>query len=168
MGDLVLDALVLGVVAAAAVTDLRAQRIPNWLTLPAALVGLALRAAFLGGDGLLAGLGGWAVGCALLLPLFLLGWLGAGDVKLLAAIGAIGGPELVLFTCLWAGVFGGPIAMIGLIRSRRLGLVLAQAYVLKTLPGPKTSFITVGRIPYAPAIALGAFVSVAGARWIGG
>lgn len=168
MGEGVLSALVLGVVAVATTTDLRSRRIPNRLTLPAALAGLVLNATFSGGDGVLASASGWALGCALLLPLFLLRGLGAGDVKLVAALGALKGPEFVFFTCLWAAVFGGPMALVGLLRARRLGLALAHLYLFKMFPHPDGSLITAGRIPYAPAIALGALLALGGVRWIGG
>lgn len=167
MGEPILTALALAVAAVAACTDLRARRIPNLLTLPAAVGGLALNAAFRGPEGLWASAAGWGLGCALLLPLFLLRGLGAGDVKLVAALGALRGPEFVLFTCLWAGVVGGPMALAGLLRSRRLGLALAHLYLFKFFPHPGGSFITAGRIPYAPAIALGALLAAGGVRWIG-
>lgn len=75
-------------VGLAAATDLRMRRIPNYLTVPAALLGLAFHTFSSSGIGILSSLGGFAVGfCLLLLP-SLLGGGGMGDVKLLAALGA--------------------------------------------------------------------------------
>lgn len=75
-------------VALAAATDLRMHRIPNYLTVPAALLGLAYHALAPDGFGVLASLGGLAVGFSLLFVPWLLGGSGMGDVKLLAALGA--------------------------------------------------------------------------------
>ena len=75
-------------VALAAATDIRMHRIPNYLTVPAALLGLAYHTLAPGGWGVLASLGGLAVGFSLLFLPWLLGGSGMGDVKLLAALGA--------------------------------------------------------------------------------
>ncbi|HPP51794.1 MAG TPA: A24 family peptidase [Thermoguttaceae bacterium] len=75
-------------VLAAAITDARLHRIPNWLTVPAALLGLLYHTGAPGGMGILASLGGFGVGFVLLLLPALLGGGGMGDVKLLAALGA--------------------------------------------------------------------------------
>jgi prepilin peptidase CpaA len=88
-------------------TDLRSARIPNWLTFPA--MGMALLGhTWLGGiSGGLVSLAGLAVGLGLLLMIYLAGAIGAGDVKLMAAVGAFVGPYDVL-ECGWlAFVIGG-------------------------------------------------------------
>jgi prepilin peptidase CpaA len=92
--------------------------------------------------------------------------LGAGDVKLMVAIGALKGPEFFLFTFAWAAVFGGAMAVAGLLRSRKMTVALAHLYFFRFFPRPDGSFITAGRMPYAPAIALGAMLALGGARWI--
>lgn len=168
MGETILNLVTIGALLAAVYTDLRARRIPNALTLPLCLVGLALNGVLLGLDGVASSIQGWLLGLALLLPLFLLRGMGAGDVKLMAALGALKGPEFVYFTCLWAAVFGGVVALAGLTRSGKLGLALTHLYYFKFLPAADGSFITAGRIPYAPAIALGAFAVLGGVRWING
>lgn len=75
-------------VALAAATDIRMHRIPNYLTVPAAVLGLAYHTLAPTGWGLLASLAGLAVGFSLLFIPWLLGGSGMGDVKLLAALGA--------------------------------------------------------------------------------
>lgn len=80
----------------AALTDLKAHRIPNWLTVPAALLGVAFHSLSPWGWGPTAALYGFAVGFGLLLLPFLLGGGGMGDVKLLAALGTWLGPKLLL------------------------------------------------------------------------
>jgi prepilin peptidase CpaA len=84
--------------ALAAVLDYRTKKIPNWLTVSAAVLGLAFHTFTPGGMGPLAALAGFAIGfCLLLLP-WLLGGGGMGDVKLLAALGAWLGPVFILVT----------------------------------------------------------------------
>lgn len=82
--------------ALAAAIDLRANRIPNYLTVPAALLGLAYHTLAPSGLGPLASLAGFGVGFLLLLLPWLLGGGGMGDVKLLAALGAWLGPLMML------------------------------------------------------------------------
>ncbi|WP_425615373.1 prepilin peptidase [Anatilimnocola sp. NA78] len=89
-------ALVGAFVTAAAVTDYRTRKIPNWLTVPAAIVALVYHSFAPGGFGPLMALAGFGVGFVLLLLPWLLGGGGMGDVKLLAALGAWLGPQYIL------------------------------------------------------------------------
>lgn len=82
--------------AVAAAVDLRLHRIPNYVTVPAAVLGLAYHTFWPSGAGPLTSLAGIGVGFALLLFPFLFGGAGAGDVKLLAALGAWLGPLMML------------------------------------------------------------------------
>jgi prepilin peptidase CpaA len=167
IASLIPTLVLLGVLAWASAADLRDRRIPNRLTFPAIAVGLVLSAALGGADGLLDSAKGTGIGLAILLPLFALRWMGAGDVKLLMAVGALKGPEFVFFACLWSGVFGGIFALFGLLRSRRLGLAVAHLYYSRIFAPTDGSFITAWRVPYGPAIALGSLITVLGVRWIG-
>jgi len=92
-------------------TDLRSSRIPNWLTFPA--VGAALIShAWLGGlQGALFSLAGLGAGLGLFLILYVTGSIGAGDVKLMAAVGAIMGPYGALSSGLLAMMVGGVYAL---------------------------------------------------------
>jgi len=83
-------------VGLAAVIDIRQHRVPNYLTVPAALAGLAFHSFAPGGWGVGVSLAGFAVGFGLLLLPWLFGGGGMGDVKLLAALGAWLGPMLML------------------------------------------------------------------------
>src|SRR4030095_6201378 len=96
----------------ACVTDLRSRRIPNVLTFGAALVAFAAHVHTSGVAGGLTSGGGWLVGVALFFPFFALGGLGAGDVKLLGAIGAWLGPYPVLYVGLYSSIAGGLLAII--------------------------------------------------------
>jgi prepilin peptidase CpaA len=82
--------------ALCATTDYRTRRIPNWLTVPAAIAGLVFSAVSPHGIGLLPSLAGFAVGMLLLLLPWILGGGGMGDVKMLAALGAWLGPIWIL------------------------------------------------------------------------
>ncbi|WP_165452286.1 A24 family peptidase [Paenibacillus thalictri] len=91
-------------------TDLRRNVIPNWLTMSGAAAGLSLHLLLHGWEGLVYAACGLAAGFGCLLVLYMLKALGAGDVKLFAAIGAIAGTEFVLsclvYSILYAGVSG--------------------------------------------------------------
>ncbi len=168
MPNLFINLVLFAVLALACVTDLRSRRIPNALTFGTVALGLALNGVLFGFDGLRESAQGTGIGLALLMPLFMLRWMGAGDVKLMAAVGALKGPEYVFFACLWAAVFGGAIALLGLIRSQRLGLALTHLYYSGVSPNTGGSFMKAAwRMPYAPAIALGCTVTLMGVRWIG-
>lgn len=80
--------LVSAVLIVAAVIDGRQLRVPNWLTYPMIVSGWCYSTIAFGWEGLLWSLAGTAVGLALLLPMWLIGGMGAGDVKLLAGVGA--------------------------------------------------------------------------------
>lgn len=98
-------------VAVAAATDAWRRRIPNWLTVPAAFAGLAFHALAPAGWGLATATAGAAIGFALLLGPWLLGGGGAGDVKLLTALGAWLGPVYLLFAFGLAIAFSAAAAM---------------------------------------------------------
>lgn len=147
----------------AVVTDLRSHRIYNWLTFPTIALGLLLNTLGSGVSGTLFALGGLAVS-ALSLALFLLGAMGAGDVKMLAAIGTLMGPHFTIWTLLWTAILGGVLGAVYALRKGALGYTFRNAiiggHVCAVLNSPeelKGMALTskVGKMPYAPAIALG-------------
>jgi len=91
----------------AAVMDVRESRIPNWLTFSLAGFGMAVHGWHQGFNGLILSMEGLAVGILCLIFFYIKGGMGAGDVKLLGAIGAILGPQLVVYVFGFAGVLGG-------------------------------------------------------------
>jgi prepilin peptidase CpaA len=122
MNSSLLIGVIVLVVTAAAI-DVRTRKIPNWLTLPACLVGIGLNFFHLGTTGLLSGLLGIVTGFSLLALVYLLGGMGAGDVKLLSAVGAFVGPCLVFYAFIWMALSGGVMAV---------ALILAKKAVVKT------------------------------------
>ena len=99
-------------VIAACVSDVSTSRIPNVLTFAAAALALVFHASAPGGLGFThAGLG-LIVGLAVFFPLFALGAMGAGDVKLMAAIGAWIGWKSMVFVALYGSVAGGVLALV--------------------------------------------------------
>ncbi len=84
--------VVVGIALAACITDLRTRRIPNALTIGAAMAAIAVHAVSGGAVDALLSVGGWLTGVLLFLPFYALGGMGGGDVKLLGAIGILAGP----------------------------------------------------------------------------
>lgn len=172
----------LGVILAfAALWDLRSRRIPNVLTLPGILLGVAFLAWETGWAGVWTGFAGALAGAGLLFLPFALGGLGAGDVKLMAVVGAFGGPALAFRAFLGAALAGGLASAVALARAGRLGSTLRIAlWDCLALVAPAVPFVPLPRrpdgepegesrgeseekagagIPYGVAIALGTVAS---------
>jgi prepilin peptidase CpaA len=120
----------LGLAAIACGWDLRTRRIPQILTLGGALAGLAYHLTTGGWQGGLASVAGWAVGIVIFLAPFALGGLGAGDVKLLGAIGAWLGAGSVIWVALYTGVAGGVLAVIVATAGGYFGQAVANVHRL--------------------------------------
>jgi len=149
----------------AALTDLSARRVPNRLVLMGAVAGLCLATWSTGMAGFLQSLFGAIAGMLIFLPFYLLRGLGAGDVKLMGALGACMGFIAVIQTALIASLFGAFLALATAVRHKALGRTLANtgrllaSWVMRgprppaelTLDNPRTL-----KIPYAVPIALGA------------
>ena len=116
----------------AARVDVRTRRIPNRLTGPAVLLGVVAHVVAHGLPGLWASLLGMAVAGGLLFPGWLLGWMGAGDVKLMAAVGAWLGFPLGVFAALASLIAGGVISIVVAIRKGALWKSLKGAASLAT------------------------------------
>jgi prepilin peptidase CpaA len=103
--------LLLGVLIVAVITDIRSNRIPNWLTFSAIIMGLGLNLISAGASGLLFSIEGLFLGGGLFLILYVFGGMGAGDVKLMGAVGAMLGPKMVLMAALYTAIIGGIYAL---------------------------------------------------------
>ncbi|WP_051620401.1 A24 family peptidase [Paenibacillus sp. UNC451MF] len=91
-----------GIIIASFITDVRYQKIPNWLTVSGWLTGMALHTAYSGSSGALYGLIGTACGFVPMLLLYFIRAVGAGDVKLFGAIGTLAGGEVVLQSMMYS------------------------------------------------------------------
>jgi prepilin peptidase CpaA len=161
------DALALTIVVAgagtAAAIDIRTRRVPNSLTMPLAAAGVLLAAAGFGRVGLTAALAGGLVGLVLMLPGHFLGATGAGDVKLLAALGTLLGPASTLWAFLLAMIAGGILAALVAAHRGRLRLAVSKTAELVVTAGGNAADIEDARannsFAYAPAVAIGAIVA---------
>jgi len=125
------SAAALVLAAIACWTDLRTRRIPNVLTFGAAAAGLVFHA-FFSGSGPLIALAGWLTGVLIFAPLFLLRGMGAGDLKLLGALGAWLGPLMAFRIGLWSAIAGGVLAVVVALAHRHGGRALRNIWLLLT------------------------------------
>jgi prepilin peptidase CpaA len=107
-------------VVVAAVSDVRRRRIPNWLTLGGVAAGLLTRTATDGWHGLAQASGGMLLGFGAYLALYSLRAMGAGDVKLMAAVGAITGPANWVYVFAASALVNAVFALALTIGKRRL------------------------------------------------
>lgn len=148
--------------------DVRYRRIPNAFVLAALAGGVAINAIGAGLPGIAASFGGCALGFILMFMLHIFGAMGAGDVKLFAAIGAVIGADLVVPTFVVVILTGGLLAVVSIIRA---GLwVTTMHRVLQILVGmlpgwqmPKFAVPADRKhtIPYGVAITMGSILSIA-------
>ncbi|MGQ9687307.1 MAG: A24 family peptidase [Desulfobaccales bacterium] len=144
--------------------DIKSRRIPNYLTLFTALSGLGFHLGAHGWLGLAQGFLGLGVGLALMLPFYITGGMGAGDVKALAGLGAWLGPWATLLLFIYMGVAGLPLIIFYLFRRGELETrvrywgVLLKNYLLSRGTVPSSSSppaLAPEGLPYAVAMALG-------------
>lgn len=157
--------------------DVNSHTIPNRLVLIGSILGVGLNTLLpsgfgfnnvvTGGLGWIAGMQGLGVGLAVFIPLYWLRVMGAGDVKLMAMVGAFLGPNDILSVVLATFIAGGIMALVLVLRSRQFGQMLhniklillggmvkmsaGQIPLMNDLP------VSVGKLPYAVAIAAGTF-----------
>ncbi len=147
--------------------DVRYRRIPNKLVFATLVGGLTVNALFGGMHGLVSGLGGFALGFAMMFVLHVFGTMGAGDVKLFAAVGSIVGTSHVLPTLFVVALTGGVFAVGKMIYARRVGRTLAGVaqFFYGLLPGQAVPHFEVPAdhsytLPYALPICFGGLISL--------
>jgi prepilin peptidase CpaA len=155
--------------ALACISDLRTRRIPNVLTLSAAVGALLFHLATGGWSAAGWGVAGLFVGALLFFPLFALRGMGAGDVKLLAAVGAWVGPGQVAAIALATSIAGGIIAVAVALGYGYLRKAFSNLYVLlmhwrvagvRPLPALTLQGAKGPRLAYAFPIAIGTVVTL--------
>jgi prepilin peptidase CpaA len=152
--------------------DYRQRRVPNWLNLALIVSGFTAQGAFHGWSGLGAGFLGMLTGFGLLIVPWMMHGMGAGDVKLLSAIGVWLGAELTLYSFALGAVFGGIAAAVMILSSGRLRMACANLGVIWTkCTNPGTMFSEFGSarsfgptsqlLPYGVPLTAGTLVVLA-------
>ena len=157
-------AAMLTVALLATIYDVRTRRIPNVLTFGAA-AGALMYGALVGG---LTGAGqaaiGWLVGAVLFIPMFALGGMGAGDVKLLAALAAWLGPADAVWLAIFASMAGGVAAIVVAVANGYLRTALSNIWLMlmhwriegmRPVPGLTLRDTRAPRLAYAIPITVG-------------
>src|SRR6516225_4130044 len=168
-------ALALALTISAALLDWRSRRIPNLLTVPGLLLGVLAHGLLSGWHGVLTSLEGAGLALVILLPLVLLRGLGAGDWKLMGAVGAFLGPILLLFVLFGSVMASGLMAVVHMMRTGRFVETLRNLMVLLkgffsfglrvnpqiSLDNPKLM-----KLPFGLAVAAATLVCFCAARWV--
>ncbi len=153
----------------AAATDIRSARVPNALTLAAAVLGLLSHAVLSGGQGFAASAIGLLTGLVVFFPFFALRAMGAGDVKLMAALGAWLGWQPTIHVALYGAIAGGVMAILVSLGAGYTRTALANVRELLTswwltgirpLPALTLDAGTGLRLPYAIPILAGVLVTL--------
>jgi prepilin peptidase CpaA len=154
-------------------TDWRSRRIPNWLTVPALILGIAANTLAHGWTGAKESLLGAGLGLGLLLPFFLLRSLGGGDWKLVGALGAFLGPPRLIVVLVATILVAGAMAVVLIIWKRRVSQTLRNlAHLVASLftlhlPGPELSLDNPDslKIPFGVAIGVAVVLYTVGQAW---
>lgn len=155
----------------AAVIDCRVYRIPNWLTFGGAAFALvySVFVPFSRDAGILWAFGGLLMGFVVMLPMYALGVMGAGDVKLMAMVGAFLGLGDIMYALIYALIAGGVAALLVALLRKSMWRMLrnvkgvVQAATYATLGGMKPQVFldageSVGKLPYGVSICAGTVV----------
>lgn len=165
-------AAVLSVIAG--YTDWRSRRIPNWLTLPALLIGVLVNSLSRGWPGTKDSLLGAGLGLALLLPFVVIRALGPGDWKLVGALGAFLGPRQLIVVLIVTIFVNGAMAL-GMIvwkgrvkQSARNFLQLLAAFGTFQMPGRELTLDNpeAVKVPFGIAVAVAMVIYTVGKMWV--
>src|SRR5712692_4116385 len=150
--------------------DVRSRRIPNAISAPGMLLGIALNTAYRGGAGVVASLSGLVLTVGVLLWPFAMGGIGGGDVKMMGAVGALLGPRLALMGLSMGMIMGGGLMVWHLARRGRLrekvtatATMFQAAAMTRSLSPLRVSAADPGAIalPYSVPLGLGTLAVVA-------
>lgn len=140
-------------------TDLKHRRIYNKITVPFLILGIIVNVYINGLDGLLFSFKGIGIGFFILLIPFILGWVGGGDVKLLAAVGSWVGLDMIVYSTLWGMIFAGIASLIYLIKKKRLGTFLKQLGLVFYSPKHINLIENSGKLPLGVFLGLGVLMN---------
>lgn len=153
-------------------SDFRRHRVPNALNLALAGMGLVAQACYFGPRGVSTALLGMATGFGLLIVLWLMHAMGAGDVKYMTALGAWLGPQMTLYAVVVGGLLGGVLALIVIVwrrswtqTSMNLGVLMAKVGSLRSAFSEFGSAASLAqgsvKLPYAIPLSLGTLAVLA-------
>ena len=158
-----------GILIIAAIIDCSLHKIPNFLTFPTIIIALLYHSIYYGLNGFLFSVAGLLVGIIALGILYIFGAMGAGDVKLMGAVGAVLGPKNVLNAFLFTGIIGVVYALIIILFRFEASKTLLKRIIvtLKTLlftgnfiPIPAVEDEKPPKLCYGVAIAMGALLTI--------
>jgi prepilin peptidase CpaA len=155
--------LLAGLLAAAVYTELRENRIPNWLTIPGMMMGVLL--GYAQGQPVFArSIIGLVLGFLFLYVFYAMGGVGGGDVKLMGAAGALLGSPLTISAVLWTALVGLVMGLLMVIWQRnfwaRLGWNLRSMAFWRNTAATEAPEKTSIAIPYGIAIAVGCLLAL--------
>jgi prepilin peptidase CpaA len=163
------SSIAIGIAIVACAFDIRTRRIPNALTFSAAVAGLMFHVANSGTAGAQLSASGWVVGLLMLLPFFVLGGMGGGDIKLVAALGAWLGPSQTFWLAIYAGLAGGVLGVITAVSHGYLRTAIANVSMMfgywstagfKAVPGVTLESSAAPRLAYAIPVLVGTVVTI--------
>lgn len=167
-----IDVCVLLLLGVSAYWDLRYRKIPNWATLPGIALGLGMNGLLRGWAGMKVSGIGLLIGFAALMVLFVLGWMGGGDVKLVAAVGALKGYPFVVSALFYSLIVGVVIGVAMLIWNRKTLrtfknlLFVVASRVSRLVPKHDIIREETQKIPFGIAIVLGTlWAMIMGYAW---
>jgi prepilin peptidase CpaA len=165
--DYFLIILLLSILSISAIIDFRSQKIPNLITLPTVIIALVYHFYIHGLDGLFFSALGLVTGVGLFILPYISGGMGAGDAKLMGAVGAILGSKGVFVAFLLTAIIGGIYAVIIILLNEKQfkgffkkQFITLQLFILtrKFIPDPAEENDNKPKLCYGVAIALGTFI----------
>ena len=148
-----------------AYTDLAKGKIYNWITYPAIFLGFIFRILSEGGPGFISSLFGAFLGFIFLFLFFIIGGIGAGDVKLMTAVGAFGGGLFLLWVLYYTAIVGGFVAVFILLVKGELGKGMKRTfYFLKNIFLPAEKKVSLNdssqiTVPFGAIIVVGTYLT---------
>jgi prepilin peptidase CpaA len=162
-------AIATAIAVVGSVTDVKSRRVPNVITIPAFLLGLLLHLVFGGWREMLSSLAAGMICGLVFLVFYLAGGMGAGDVKLIMAVGCMAGMPHIAYILMLTAIAGGVMAVgLALVRGRLQSTVMNvielvshhRQHGLQPHPDLNISNVQTLRLPYALAIAGGCILTL--------
>ena len=163
-----INIILIFVLVACFITDVWKRKIFNSVTLPAVLCGFIYNSAIFNWEGFLFSGQGFLVGLGFLIIPYLLGGMGAGDVKLMAAIGALMGTSFVFYSFIYTALIGGAIALVLIFKQKGIWMTLKNFFFNLTFLRGNLGSMIINKdeqsssisFPYGVAIVLGTFCTL--------